>query len=389
MSAFTETLETVSSEFERRVDELAPMIAARSREEIRELRDFEAPEFWEAVREITRGSRLAQADHLRRRHELPSECPPPDAHAALLAARTRVSLPACLKSYRIGHAVAWDAWLDVIEAADLTEASRRSCLRIVSRFVDAYDDRLMELFTREYEAASAQERGGEQGRLALVRELLEGASDDGEQLGYDLEAEHLAVIARGPGSVAAVRVLAATLDRRLLLVQAFEDLHWGWLGGRSPFTLDALEEVAHFQPPPGCVLCIGDPGPGPQGFRRSHRQAGEAYLIAVRRPRAMTLYTDVALEALALRDVGLAQDFADSRLRPFEGDRKLLDTLRCYFASSQNTSATAAALGVHEQTVARRIKTAEERIGNPLNNRRAELELALRIEQLLRRPEHT
>jgi len=44
---------------------------------------------------------------------------------------------------------------------------------------------------------------------------------------------------------------------------------------------------------------------------------------------------------------------------------------------------------VHEQTVARRIKTAEERIGNPLNNRRAELELALRIEQLLRRPEHT
>src|SRR4051794_6246293 len=101
MSAFTETLAAVSSAFEDRVDELAPTIAARSREEISELRDFEAPEFWETVREITRDSRLAQADHLRRRHELPSECPPPDAHAALLAARTRISLPACLKSYRI------------------------------------------------------------------------------------------------------------------------------------------------------------------------------------------------------------------------------------------------------------------------------------------------
>jgi hypothetical protein len=389
MSVFTETLATVSSEFERRVDELAPVIAARSREEIPELHDFEAPEFWETVREITRGSRLAQADYLRRRHALPSECPPPDAHAALLAARTRVSLPACLKSYRIGHAVAWDAWLDVIETADLTEGSRRSCLRIVSRFVDAYDDRLMELFTQEYETARAQEQGGEQGRLALVRELLEGASDEGAPLGYDLQLEHVAVVARGPGSAASMRALAAKLDRTLLLVQAFEELYWGWIGGRSPLGHDALEDVARFEPAAGGTLCIGDPGAGPQGFRRSHRQAGEAYLIALRRPQAVTLYADVALEALALRDVGVAQEFAASRLRPLDGDRKLLDTLSCYFAHSQNASATAAALAVHEQTVARRLKTAEARIGHTLNSRRAELELALRIERLLRRPEHT
>src|SRR4051794_31965426 len=104
----TDTLETVTSAFERRVDELVPVIAARSRREIPELRDFEAPQFWESVREITRGSRRAQADYLRRQHDLPSECPPPDATAALLAARSGVSLPGCLKSYRIGHAVAWD-----------------------------------------------------------------------------------------------------------------------------------------------------------------------------------------------------------------------------------------------------------------------------------------
>src|SRR5882724_13500499 len=135
MPLSTDTLETVTSAFERRVDELAPLIAERSRREIPELREFEAPQFWESVREITRGSRRAQADYFRRQRDLPAECPQPDANAAVLAARTGVSLPGCLKSYRIGHAVGWDAWLDVIERASLTEPVRRACLRAVSRFV--------------------------------------------------------------------------------------------------------------------------------------------------------------------------------------------------------------------------------------------------------------
>jgi hypothetical protein len=389
MPLATDTLETVASAFERRIDELAPVIVARSQREIPELRDFEAPQFWESVREITCGSRRTQADYLRRQRDLPSDCPPSDASAAVLAARAGVSLPGCLKSYRIGHAVAWDAWLDVIESAELAEPSRRMCLRAVSRFVDAYDDRLMELFTQEYLAAWERERQGGGQHLAVVRELLEGTSDDAAELGYDLGLEHLGVVAWGSGSVGSLRRLAAKLDRRLLHVQVSEDLHWAWLGGRSPLEHGALEQVARFDPVAACNLCVGDPGPGPEGFRRSHRQAGDAYLIAHRRPRPVTVYADVALEALALRDVAVARDFAASLLQRLGSDKKLHHTLRCYFACSQNASATAAALGVHEQTVARRLKAAEARLGRPLNSRRAELELALRIDGLLHAPEHT
>jgi DNA-binding PucR family transcriptional regulator len=122
------------------------------------------------------------------------------------------------------------------------------------------------------------------------------------------------------------------------------------------------------------------------GFRRSHRQAGDAYLVALRHPQPVTLYADVALEALALRDEQVARDFAAGQLRGLNGDDKLRDTLRRYFASSQNAAATAVALGVHEQTVARRLKAVEEKIGCPLNHRRAELELALRLEELLANP---
>lgn len=54
-------------------------------------------------------------------------------------------------------------------------------------------------------------------------------------------------------------------------------------------------------------------------------------------------------------------------------------TLRAWFAVGHN----AAALGVHEQTVAQRLRAVEERTGRPVASRRAELETALRLRDLL------
>jgi hypothetical protein len=386
MTVSLDKLEGISSAFERHIDEIAAVTATRSRAEIAELHDFEAPQFWEAVREITRGSRRSQAARLRNGRELPTECPAPDLEAARLAVSTGVSLPASLKSYRVGHAVGSDAWLDAIEETDLDDPSRRECLRVVSRFVDAYDDRLMELFTDEYMRSSEQNHRGGRRRVALIREVLEGTTDDVSELAYDLDLEHLAVLAWGPNAAASVRRLAASLDRRLLMAEVSDQLFWGWLGSRSPLEPKAHEDLTRFEPTVGCALCLSNPEYGPSGFRRSHRQAGDAYLVALRHPQPVTLYADVALEALALRDEQVARDFAAGQLRSLNGDDKLRETLRRYFASSQNAAATAAALGVHEQTVARRLKAVEERIGCPLNHRRAELELALRLEELLNSP---
>lgn len=62
---------------------------------------------------------------------------------------------------------------------------------------------------------------------------------------------------------------------------------------------------------------------------------------------------------------------------------RLRETLQAWFAAGHNATAAAAALGVHEQTVAQRLRTVEERTGRPVAARRAELETALRLRNLL------
>jgi DNA-binding PucR family transcriptional regulator len=82
----------------------------------------------------------------------------------------------------------------------------------------------------------------------------------------------------------------------------------------------------------------------------------------------------------------VAREFAESvlgHLNQADERGQLRQTLRAYFASSQNGASAAAALGVHEQTVSRRLSAIERLIGSPVNQRRAELELALRLEEVL------
>ena len=84
--------------------------------------------------------------------------------------------------------------------------------------------------------------------------------------------------------------------------------------------------------------------------------------------------TRLPLQLLARELSGLdADDIRSGRLR---------QTLR-EWRPGQNAAAAAAALGVHEQTVAQRLRTVEERTGRPVAARRAELETALRLRDLL------
>ena len=82
-----------------------------------------------------------------------------------------------------------------------------------------------------------------------------------------------------------------------------------------------------------------------------------------------------------------AREFAADALRGINGDDArsagLRDTLSAYFKAGQNASSTAAALRVHEATIARRLSEVEKRTGQRVNQRRAELETALRLRRLL------
>lgn len=383
----TGLVEAIASRFLEEREALAERMMAMIRDQVAEFGDFDGAELWEAVR----GSCLANIDvglsALSDDRGLPREIPDEARDLALLTARLGVPLTALLRSYRVGHAMIWQAWFDAVEASGRGEEERRAAIAEASAFFFAYVDRLSGYLTDEYTAERDRYlRSREQRRTQLVRDVLEGESPDPADalgtLGYDLRLHHLGLVASGRDAEAALRAIAAAVDapHRLVLSLA-GDTAWAWLGRTRSF--GALGEL----PVEGeAVVSAGDPAPGTEGFRRSHAQAREAHAVALRtRPRSLVRYDCVALEALMV-DEARAEAFAERELRGIDGgdarSRRLRETLRAYFAAGQNASAAAAMLGVHEHTVAYRLRTIEERIGRPVNARRAELETALRLQAL-------
>jgi hypothetical protein len=327
---------------------------------------------------------------------LPEACPEGDAEGARYCARLGVPLQYVLQQYRLGHAIQWEAWFQLVEEEEPDPTARRALLERGSRFFFDYADRMCDFATERY--TDERERvlkSREQRRVHLVREVLEGRAVDPGALGYELGGEHVAVIAWGPEAADAIRALARQAGLPLLLVGAAEETWWGWLGtGRGeqpPHTRgddDPLARELHrVRLPAGVRMAIGAPAPGPDGFRRTHRQAVAAQRAATSRPDPVLLYDDVALEALAATDPAAATEFAARELRGIDGrdarSVRLRETLAAWFECGQNAAAAAARLGVHEQTIAQRLRAIEERTGRSVLARRAELETALRVRSYL------
>ena len=383
-----DSMRAVSARLERRIEEIIDSIVVRLREEVPDLRAAEQPEMWEAWRASTRATLQAALIALGGDREPPSAPPGEAVETARLAARAGIPLAVLLRTYRGGHAVIWEYWLDEVEAAAQPPAVRRSLLATASRFLFRYVDQQSTFITDEYTRERDRAlRSREQERVQLVRDLLDGTPVDAGLLGYELDAEHISVIAWGRAPEAAIDRLAAASERRMLSVSVVPGTVWAWLGARTPLDSRAKRALDHAEPRDGTALAIGDPAWAAEGFRRTHRQARLAHGVALARPRPVTRYDDVALESFAIQDWQTARDFVARELGPLTGEgrqvERLRETLRTYFAASQNATAAAARLGVHERTVANRLRSVEERLGRPVNARRAELETALRLLPLL------
>jgi hypothetical protein len=258
-------------------------------------------------------------------------------------------------------------------------------------------DRLVVGVSREHVAEPQRaERSRAHRLLERVRMLLAGechdmgvAASDGvePELDYDLQGEHLGVIARGTECERALRDLAQVLDRRLLCVVSGEGVVWAWLGGeRSPTVADLEGAICGSERDRGVALAVGEPARGLEGWRVTHRQAQDAMAIAARRPRPLTRYADIALLATALKDEALARTLIGVYVAPLVdgrgGGEVLLQSLRAYLVAERSVSSTAAALRVARRTVESRLRTIEERLGRTLHPCPAELEIALLLDEL-------
>lgn len=313
-------------------------------------------------------------------HEWSGPIPSMAVAQAHRAARNGVGLETVLLRYAAGSRLL--VRFAMAEAADFPIDALQQVLDMQGLLAE----RLMAGVSVEYkQEVERMGRSPEKRRAERVRRLLAGEAVDSAELGYELDAWHVCVIATGAGARDAVRALAEGVDRQLLAVSHGEETVWAWLGGQRKL---AFADIEHLLLATASIsqAVVGEPGKGVNGLRLTHRQAQAALLVALRSRERLTRYADVALLAAALRDDVLARWLLETFLSPLDSQRDrgaaLRETLRVYFATGRNVSKAAVALSVKRQTVEQRMQTVDQALGRALDTCLAELEVALRLDEL-------
>ncbi|WP_024877874.1 PucR family transcriptional regulator [Saccharomonospora piscinae] len=307
-----------------------------------------------------------------------------------------------IRAYYLGQTAILERALDegAVRIADPTalSSSMRHALTTSFRFIDRV--------TRQVLSAYEEERGRwllnrSAVRAARVRAVLDDdAADVGASeaaLGYRLRGDHVGLVAWYPARDHPADPLSAleTLAHRLgeageshdpLFVPHDEVSAWVWLPMRSlPLDAAAVERVVA-EAAPGARVALGDAAAGVAGFRRTHRQAVRVQALALAAGEScapVLTFREVGAVALMASDLPSARTWVEDVLGPLAEDdaqqERLRETLRIFLASGGSYTASAARLTMHKNTVQYRVRKAEELLGEPLAERRLDVELALRL----------
>jgi DNA-binding PucR family transcriptional regulator len=138
------------------------------------------------------------------------------------------------------------------------------------------------------------------------------------------------------------------------------------------------------------LIAFGKPAKGIEGFRSSHAEALQAARIATLAGSArspVTNYASVELVSLLATDLTRARNFVAGQLGPLaataEPAARLRDTVLAFLASGGSATRVARELYVHQNTVAYRVKRAEELLGRKVGERPIELTCALTLAAVL------
>jgi DNA-binding PucR family transcriptional regulator len=308
--------------------------------------------------------------------------------------RRGLPLPVLLRSYRLGHAWLWEKWSEALkervdDSGELLAGQDES-----SAFMFAYVDRISAALVEEFGTERERMlRSAEQLRAETVRMIVRGDPIDTEaaslRLGYELRRHHVAMrVSSGASEVEglqrAVGEAAAALEGGEPLVIASGAARFdAWCGSFDPPATDALER---YEPPPGVLVAFGRPGQGVAGFRSSHEEAKQAARIGALigdSKASVTNYARVELISLLASDLPRARAFVASQLGPLAVTggtaERLRETVLAFLVSGGSPTRVAEELFVHKNTVAERIKRAEETLGREVSESPIELEAALTL----------
>jgi DNA-binding PucR family transcriptional regulator len=326
---------------------------------------------------------------------------------ALDGVRHGVPLTMLLRSYRLAHA-ATAQHLNAILAHHVTDADELNrAIELCSAWMFAYVDAALCLLEDAYTAERDRwMRSAAASQAETIGTILTGQPIDVEvasrRLRHELQRVHVAAIAwldvheEGRNTLAlleaAIRDIAAAIGSQHPLVQPTGTLSVAaWVSTTSDVPSKVLEELRfRTAKAPGVRVAIGEPARGIAGFRETHLQALEAQRIARlagRREGTITRYHDIALRALATENLHQAREFVARELGPLasqdETTRRLAATMRAYLDENGSRSRAAKRLHVHENTVAYRLRQAEELLGRSVDKRTLELRVALTLAELV------
>jgi hypothetical protein len=405
--AWETLLRPLAADLEARMPEVSAAIVASIRDEFPEL--FVAPGDFEENRVATAANvGLFLRGVVDGLNPDAVELPAPVRAYAREAVRRGVPLGALLRRMRLGHAALWRICLAGLRELAAEPEELAEAAGLLSDWLFAYVDAVSTLaesayvLERDHWLRSAAAVQTDVIDAILARRDVDAASA-GRRLRYELEREHVGVVAwldaaeEGRDTLstleAAITDAATRAGLGRPLVQPLGLLAAGaWLGAHAAPGGDALDALA-FDPraAPGVRLAVGEPGRGLAGFRRTHEQALHARRVATlarRAPGTVTRYGRVALSALATVDPEQAHAFVVGELGRLAGGDdlalRLAATLRTYLDEGASHSRAAARLGIHENTVRYRVRQAETLLGHRVDARRLELRVALALAGVVR-----
>ncbi|MFC7487055.1 PucR family transcriptional regulator [Knoellia sp. CPCC 206453] len=312
--------------------------------------------------------------------------------------RRGIPLDLVLRGIRISHALLHERMQEEVArrvpASELTaEAARVS--RLLFTIVDQFSMGMAAAYAAEREewitsAAAA--------RAEMVRRIVSGEDVSAQEatsvLGYPLRVDHVAAVvwrdATAPTPAEDLQALALDIFRAAepiatLVLPDGPNVLRVWAAWRWP------KSAPEFSTPTaaGVHATVSALGRGVEGFRRAHHEAAltadlvRAELGPTSGTATLTDYPDVELAVLLSRDAALARWFVRRELGPLAIDEPstadLRKTLAAYLGEGRSLVRAAARLHVARNTVAYRVRKAEELLGRDLRERRLELECALRL----------
>jgi hypothetical protein len=333
-------------------------------------------------------------------------------------AQHEVPVSALNRAYHLGQNELLRFTIDEIDELNIPGSQKLEIIRYASERIDLYSDWILQ---RVIEIYAVEKRRWWSNRAslnaAIIRRVLRGGSVTSEQFftqtRYCLDSYHLGIIAwfqDGHGVTDQQRNVDGLFQRLAGILRsgcpplttAADGLTaWAWIALSGPTLTSkmrhAIEHAA--EGTPGVRLALGVPSQrGSEGFVRSHKQAVMAQTLAINAPThfssTVVASSDpwVGLTAIFLKDRDLTKLWVHQVLGEFAGQgepsRLVRQTMAKYYATDGNSSRTAELLGIHRNTVKRRValfEKASSGFHNP--NSATEIALALRMHDILGLPD--